>query len=374
MGSLKDTLASYLPWQITQGLADSSTSTVEPRLARFPAAILFVDIVGFTPLVERMTRGSQEGVETLSRLLNSFFGELIDLIAAFGGVVVKFAGDAMVAIWPVREGSLDATTGQAVHCACALQEKVNNRPIAEQVRLFLKVNVEAGETVSALIGGQDGHWQVVVAGESFARLAAAPQNLQPGDIVLSAETLARAKEHYAVEEIATGYFRLTSKPFCLLPVAPAPALDPLLDHGMLRACIPEAVLSRIDAGHGDWFAELRRATVMFISVPGLDYTGPELLDQLQNITAGFNGYCPVTKRHYLKSARTIRAFSLSRSSDYRHLLTKMMLRVGRARRWTFRTPSLSCGSRPRLGSRPAGCSADRSAITAGGNILYMATK
>src|SRR6516162_1499721 len=133
MGSLKDTLASYLPWQITQGLADSSTSTVEPRLARFPAAILFVDIVGFTPLVERLTRGSQEGVERLSRLLNSFFGELIDLIAAFGGVVVKFAGDAMVPIWPVREGSLDATTSQAVHCACALQEKVNNRPIAEQV-------------------------------------------------------------------------------------------------------------------------------------------------------------------------------------------------------------------------------------------------
>jgi hypothetical protein len=66
----------------------------------------------------------------------------------------------------------------------------NEQPlIAEQSRLFLKVNVEASETISASVGGQDGHWGFLVAGEPFARLAAGPQNLQPGDIALSAQTL-----------------------------------------------------------------------------------------------------------------------------------------------------------------------------------------
>jgi hypothetical protein len=47
----------------------------------------------------------------------------------------------------------------------------------------------------------------------------------------------------------------------------------------------KSYLSRIDAGHGDWLAELRRPTVLFISVPGLDYAGPRVLNLLQNITA-----------------------------------------------------------------------------------------
>jgi class 3 adenylate cyclase len=110
-------------------LAESNAFSQQLRLARFPASILFVDIVGFTPLVERLTREGQEGVERLSRLLNTFFGELIDLIAAFGGVVVKFTGDGMIAIWPIREGCLGPRRdhSEAVHCACALQEKMNNR-------------------------------------------------------------------------------------------------------------------------------------------------------------------------------------------------------------------------------------------------------
>jgi class 3 adenylate cyclase len=147
-----------------QDLANGNRSGLQPRLMRFSASILFLDIVGFTPFVERLTQEGQEGAERLSRLLNSYFGEIIDLIAAYGGVVIRFAGDAMIAIWPARERSLGVTVRDAVRCARALQEKMSNYFIAEQMRLFLKVNVEAGEIISALVGGQDGHWEFFVSG------------------------------------------------------------------------------------------------------------------------------------------------------------------------------------------------------------------
>jgi hypothetical protein len=41
-----------------------------------------------------------EGVEKVTVLLNTYFGGLIKLIHDYGGDIVKFAGDALMAIWP----------------------------------------------------------------------------------------------------------------------------------------------------------------------------------------------------------------------------------------------------------------------------------
>ncbi|MBV8771918.1 MAG: AAA family ATPase [Deltaproteobacteria bacterium] len=284
MASSIETLASYVPWQISPGLTDSNGSSLQPLLDRFPASILFVDIVGFTPFVERLTREGQAGVEILSRLINSFFGELIDLITKYGGVVVKFVGDGLIAVWPAGKLSISATARDAIDCACELRNKMNNRLIGDESRLFLKVNVEAGETISAILGGQAGQWRILVSGEPFARLAACPHNLRPGDVVASRQTLGAAGDDYSVNEIAKGFFRVIDKNSHRRSGDRAATTLPPPNDAVLRACIPQVVLSRLDAGQGDWLAELRRPTVVFISVPGLDYASPALLTQLQELT------------------------------------------------------------------------------------------
>lgn len=74
------------------------------------AVIWLCDLRGFTSLSETLPR------DVLIDLLNSYFGPMCDAVAAQGGEVLKFIGDAMLAIFPISSGT---DTGQA--CAAALK-------------------------------------------------------------------------------------------------------------------------------------------------------------------------------------------------------------------------------------------------------------
>src|SRR5689334_15766966 len=96
-------LTSYVPGLIVRGLAADPTPLSEPAAERFPAAVLFADISGFTPLAERLAQQGPAGTEELTRILNDYFGQLIEIITGHGGDVVKFAGDALIALWPAQK-------------------------------------------------------------------------------------------------------------------------------------------------------------------------------------------------------------------------------------------------------------------------------
>jgi adenylate cyclase len=72
------------------------------------AVIWLCDLRGFTNLSEQLSR------DALIDLLNSYFGPMCDAVASEGGEILKFIGDAMLAIFPI--GSADATQT----CAAAL--------------------------------------------------------------------------------------------------------------------------------------------------------------------------------------------------------------------------------------------------------------
>src|SRR5436305_15322033 len=94
-----DTLASYLPALVVRGLVAAPGPLPLPTCEEHPAAVLFADISGFTALTERLAAQGSAGAEQLTRLLNTYFGQLIDVVTAHGGDVVKFAGDALLAVW-----------------------------------------------------------------------------------------------------------------------------------------------------------------------------------------------------------------------------------------------------------------------------------
>jgi class 3 adenylate cyclase len=101
--ALLETLTSYVPRLITRRLAASPTALTAPTSERFQAALLFADISGFTALTERLAERGPVGAEELTRLLNDYFGQLVDTMIEHGGDVVKFAGDASAsAVLPTR--------------------------------------------------------------------------------------------------------------------------------------------------------------------------------------------------------------------------------------------------------------------------------
>jgi adenylate cyclase len=79
------------------------------------AVIWLCDLRGFTNLSEALSR------DALIDLLNCYFGPMCDAVASQGGEVLKFIGDAMLAIFPIADNAAKEAAGDATRtCQAAL--------------------------------------------------------------------------------------------------------------------------------------------------------------------------------------------------------------------------------------------------------------
>jgi class 3 adenylate cyclase len=149
-------LQSFLPALLWRS---ESLRTGTPRACEntFNAAVMLADISGFTRLAERLARlGGAEGAEQLTRVLNEHFGAFIDVVARHGGDVVKFAGDALVVVWPEMDGAHNAAL-RAVSAGLEMQGWITRRAGGEDARLAVKVCISVGQMRLQQIGGVRNH-------------------------------------------------------------------------------------------------------------------------------------------------------------------------------------------------------------------------
>ena len=118
-------LLPYIPSMVTARIAESLNFPTHPTTENLTAAAVFADISGFTSLTEKLAARGPQGVETLSRILNDYFGRLTDQISKYNGDIVNFAGDSLLAIWRINDqNEQEAITQIAVECAQRLQKEV----------------------------------------------------------------------------------------------------------------------------------------------------------------------------------------------------------------------------------------------------------
>jgi len=285
-----DTLVSYAPALITRRLAADPAPITAPLLERFPAVALFADVSGFTPLTERISQRGPQGVEELSRLLNAYFGQLIDVITAHGGDIVKFAGDALLALWPVTdlpaEGFAQPTAAayaavlSAVQCASTAQRVLQGFE-ATEARLSLRMGVGVGEALLEHLGGKYGRWHLLVAGDLLPQVTAVEKQAEPGEVIVTPEVWRLVQAACTGETLSAGGIRLTSvrTPIPTFPLHRAPLTPEAIPA--VQAYVPGAIRTRLIAGQTGWLAELRRVTVIFAHLPTLDHNTS--LDHAQHI-------------------------------------------------------------------------------------------
>jgi class 3 adenylate cyclase/tetratricopeptide (TPR) repeat protein len=278
MPSVQEVVASYVPTPVARRFAADPTPLAVPEGTAFPAAALFADVSGFTALTERLAQEGPAGAERLTGVLNDYFGRLLGVVTGHGGDVVKFAGDALLAVWPVEDpdermpeaaGLADAV-GRAAQCGLAAQEALRDFT-APGGRLTMRIGVGGGQAVGMHVGGTHDRWEFLVAGDTVTQAAAAQQSARPGQVVVSPQVRALLGARGVGETLPSGgsVLRALSP-----PVPPRPAAPVDLPSGIevvLRPYLPEPIRARIDAGHDEWLAELRRATVLFVGLPGLQH-------------------------------------------------------------------------------------------------------
>ncbi len=286
--NLIDVLASYLPVLVAQRIANAPTFLTTPLCESLPAAVLFADISGFTTLTERLAEDGPAGAENLTQHLNAYFSRLIDLITSYGGDVVKFAGDALIALFPGADSgpvSLRRATLQAAQCGLEARQQLNNYRLGESLSLSLKLAIGAGEVQMMHLGGVFDRWEFLVSGEPISQVGEVGKELRSGEIVLSPEAWALiedAAEIVAEEQPSTGP-TIRLRKLNQVP-SPNPLTPPRLPEtavAALRAYIPGAILDRLAAQQTGWMAELRRVSIIFANLPDLTYKMP--LEQAQEV-------------------------------------------------------------------------------------------
>src|SRR5205085_8356286 len=127
-----------------------------PEAERRLVSVLFADLVGFTALSER------RDPEEVRDLLTRYFETCRVLITRYGGIVEKFIGDAVMAVWGTPTAQ-DDDAERAVRTALALTQAV----------AALGAEVGADE-LQARVG--------VLTGEAAVNVAAEGEGMVAGDL------------------------------------------------------------------------------------------------------------------------------------------------------------------------------------------------
>ena len=117
-----------------------SAPTSERRLC----SVLFVDLVGFTPLAE------SKDPEDVRELLSGYFELSRAIIARYGGIVEKFIGDAVMAVWGAPVANEDDAE-RSVRAALDIVASVADLGRQSGVELLARAGVVTGE-VAITIG------------------------------------------------------------------------------------------------------------------------------------------------------------------------------------------------------------------------------
>ena len=178
-----------------QASEPASASVAERRVC----SVLFCDLVGFTPLSEA------RDPEAVRELLSRYFEVARTVIGRHGGVVEKFIGDAVMAVWGTPTAS-EQDAERAVRAALELVDAVGQLGREARVEgLTARAGVVTGPVAVTVGAAGEG----MVAGDAVNTAARVQAAAQPCSVLVDEGTWRVAQA--AIEFTAAGKHRLKGK-------------------------------------------------------------------------------------------------------------------------------------------------------------------
>lgn len=234
----------------------------------FYGIAMFIDVSGFTPMVENFMREGKEGAEAISLLLDECFALVIDRVQEQGGFISAFAGDAMLAIFPHLE------TIRAVEAAWMIQslfrEKKEQKTPFGDCHLSVKIGLSQGPIQWGIVGTLT-RKSYYFRGETVKASTKAEKACSPGEILMD-DSYFRSLPREGIEAKEKGLFwKLTT---CKVES------QPLLKE---ETKIPYQLMDLFFANtHLEDRGEFRDVVSVFLSFPE-DLDGEDLLRFIETL-------------------------------------------------------------------------------------------
>ena len=160
-----------------------------PGESRRTVTIVFVDVAGSTALGERLDP------ETLRDLMGRYFDVARTVVERHGGIVEKFIGDAVMAVFGLPTLHEDDAL-RAVRAADELQRRLGEGELASWITTRMGINT--GEVVAS----DRADAQRLVTGDAVNTAARLEQHAPPGGILLGNDTWRLVRDAVTVEAVA----------------------------------------------------------------------------------------------------------------------------------------------------------------------------
>jgi class 3 adenylate cyclase len=174
---------------------------------RQTVTVLFIDIVGFTSLVDDLD------CAVVRALQRDYFTTVSEVVRAGGGVIEKYVGDAVMAVFGTGSGGFGPeAAASAVRVGLSVQEALRGQLLAGRFAVRTRVGLATGDVIVDLAAARDfGHGMV---SGSVVSTAARLQAYAPHDtVVVCAATQAVTDELIAYQELPP--VRVAGKPYPL---------------------------------------------------------------------------------------------------------------------------------------------------------------
>lgn len=223
--ALRTNLRRYFSPQVADRFLAGELNLYQTR--RVEATILYSDIRDFTPLAETMEP------DALIRLLNEYFSEMSSIILKHDGIIDKYIGDAILAVFGSPLEDPDHTL-KALLAALEMQaalEAWNRRRVSKgEQEIRMGIGIHCGEVVHGNLGSEE-RVDFTVIGDTVntaARLVAAAR---PGEIWVSDAVRERMRDWFEFEPLPPMQFKGKSQ---LIPVYQV--VGPKDEERLLQRC------------------------------------------------------------------------------------------------------------------------------------------
>jgi class 3 adenylate cyclase len=230
----------------------------------FEAVGWFLDLSGFSTMTDALMQHGQHGAEVLASLMHSVFDPLVESIFEYGGKIVGFAGDGIMALYPVEEDT-KLTALRALASARVVQKRFAEHPTRQTVYgkfpITARIGLASGSVNWGILQSYDGNQATYYfRGSAVDDSAEAEHHAKSGDILLTRKFYALLQSE--IETSPAGSFERFNR-FRVDAPGAVPLNFPPIDVEISRRFMPAEVISH------DVRGEFRQIVNLFMRFPEL---------------------------------------------------------------------------------------------------------
>ncbi|ETO20917.1 hypothetical protein RFI_16291, partial [Reticulomyxa filosa] len=237
-----------------------------PEENDFETVAMFIDVSGFTRMSEVLENEGPWGSEKLAYHMNRYFEQVARIVGKEGGDIFKFAGDAMIIIWPpfdekklsrksikhnpnspnshsafldvnfmrhqnsphynepliTKEEYQRDCVHRAIQCGLNIQAHLQKTKLTNEISLSVKIGIGYGLTKVVFVGGHFNRLEHLACGPSLTQAFRSEHYARPGDVIISNEVehFIRDHTHFVSEWLEGGAWRIVKQAKEMRPQRP----------------------------------------------------------------------------------------------------------------------------------------------------------